>query len=101
MRSGGPPATQIFAAPLSGPGVSRDGCPEPWVAAQLTQNVRPSPGESRSPPRAPPALVPEDDDSSSSSLASAFPSRPCLALLPLLEAVCQHLAGDFLNLPGE
>lgn len=99
MRSGGPPATQIFAAPLPGQGIAYDGCPEPWVAAQLTQNVRPSPGESRSQPRAPPALVPEADDSS--SLASAFPSRPGSALLPLLEAVCQHLAGDFLNLPGE
>lgn len=99
MQSGGPPATQIFAAPLPGHGIAHDGCPEPWVAAQLTQNVRPSPGESRSQPCARPALVPEADDSS--SLASAFPSRPGPALLPLLEAVCQHLAGDFLNLPGE
>lgn len=99
MRRGGPHATQIFAAPLPGPGVTRDGCPEPWVAAELAQSVRPSPSESRSWPRAPPALVPEDDDSS--SLASAFPSRPCPVLLPLLEAVCQHLARDFLNLPGE
>lgn len=84
MRSGGPPATQIFAAPLPGPGVAHDGCPEPWVAAQLTQNVRPSPGESRSRPHAQPALVPEEDDSS--SLASAFlpvpapHSSPCLRL---------------------
>lgn len=74
MRSGGPSATQIFAAPFPGPGVSQDGCPESWVAAELARSVRPSPGESRSPPRALPALISEDDDSG--SLASAFPSLP-------------------------
>lgn len=99
MRSGGPPATQIFTAPLPGPGVAQDGRPEPWVAAELARSVRPSPGQPRSRPRAPPAPVPEDDDRG--SLASALPARPCPALLPLLGAVCQHLAGDFLNLPGE
>lgn len=74
MRSGGPSATQIFASPFPGLGVSQDGCPEPWVAAELARSVRPSPGESQNRPRAPPALVPEDDDSG--SLASAFPSLP-------------------------
>lgn len=99
MQSGGPSATQIFAALFPGPGVSQDGCPEPWIAAELARSRRPSSGESQNHPCAPPALVPEDDDSG--SLASAFPSLPCPVLLPLLEAVCQHLAGDFLNLPGE
>lgn len=102
MRGGNSPGTEIAAAPLPGPGVSQDGCPEPWAAAELARSARPSPPESRSRPRAGPhvprALVPKDDSTSFSSL----PSLLCPALLPLLAVVvCQHLAGDFLNLQGE
>uniref|UniRef100_A0A8C4L382 Uncharacterized protein n=1 Tax=Equus asinus TaxID=9793 RepID=A0A8C4L382_EQUAS len=103
MRGGGSPGTEIAAAPFPGPSVAQDGSPEPWAAAELARSARPSPPESRSRPRAGPrvprALVPKDDEHSSFSF---LPSLPCPALLPLLAVVvCQHLAGDFLNLQGE
>lgn len=103
MRGGNSPGTEIAAAPLPGPGVSQDGCPEPWAAAELARSARPSPPECRSRPRAGPlvprALVPKDNDSTS---FSSLPFLPFPALLPLLAVVvCQHLAGDFLNLQGE
>lgn len=103
MRGGTSPGTELAAAPFPGPGVSQDGRPEPWAAAELARSARPSSPEPRSPPRAgprvPPPLVPKDNDSTS---VSSLPSLPCPALLPLLAVVvCQHLAGDFLNLQGE
>ncbi|XP_054945704.1 basic proline-rich protein-like [Physeter macrocephalus] len=103
MRGGNSPGTEIAAAPFPGPGVSQDGWPEPWPPAELAPSARPSPPESRSQPpagpRVPRALVPKEDDSTSFSF---LPSLPCSALLPLLAVVvCQHLAGDFLNLQGE
>lgn len=103
MRGGNSPGTEIAAAPFPGPPVAQDGCSEPWAAAELARSALPSPPESRSRsragPRVPRALVPEDDDSTNFSF---FHSLPCPALLPLLAVVvCQHLAGDFLNLQGE
>lgn len=102
MRGGNSPGTEIAAAPFPGPGVAQDGWPKPWAVAELAPSAQPSPPESRSRPRAGPrvprALVPKDDDSTSFSF---LPSLPCSALLPLPAVVCQHLAGDFLNLQGE
>lgn len=103
MRGGSSPGPEIAAAPFPGPGVAQDGWPEPWAAAELAPSARPSTPESRSRPhagpRVPRALVPKDNDSTSFSF---LPSLPCPALLPLLAVVvCQHLAGDVLNLQGE
>lgn len=101
MRGGNLACTEIAAAALfPGPRVAQDGSPEPWAAAALARSARPEPPEPRSRLRAgsrvPGALVPKDKDSTSFSF---HPSRPCPALLPLLAVVvCQHLAGDFLNL---
>nr|XP_031290316.1 serine/arginine repetitive matrix protein 3-like [Camelus dromedarius] len=103
MRGGSSPGPEIAAAPFPGPGVAQDGWPEPWAAAELAPSARPSTPESRSRPhagpRVPRALVPKDNDSTSFSF---LPSLSCPALLPLLAVVvCQHLAGDVLNLQGE
>ncbi|CAK6447441.1 unnamed protein product [Pipistrellus nathusii] len=97
------PGTQIAAAPSPGPPVAQDGCSEPWAAAELAPSSLPSSPESRSRsragPRVPRALGPEDDDSTNFSFFHCLPGP---ALLPLLAVVvCQHLAGDFLNLQGE